>query len=446
MNKLLAVISILLVAFISLVSLNYSIKRSDESIHSVVAQEMAVFEGSLLKPTFFGERYLNKPPLQIFLTSRLIRLLGDENYVYRLLPALFGVGSAMLLLLIASSYFGSLIPGIFAILCMASGRHIFFDHGIRVGVQDGALLFSVLLTIYGFLKERRLLVFLGIFIGTSVKWISGILPAFFIFLWAFAEKRKLPVFAIALGVMPAALFLGYHLTVDLNSTLSTLRFNISDRLIGAGHHNQNDPFLYFRHLFQRSSYGASWMIWLGLLSVLHFKNVRGLLLWGFPGLIVLSFLSSRLPWYLFPIVPSFWLMFGYIAWKITLLSRRYSNLLVIGSILICSLEVAPIVRRAIKDNKIEKIDSLVTSLKGTPVRIEGIDLMKDGSGGLSRKQLFYLRRLKIDQKANIGIATPAMENVFSSWNKIDCVSKEAKKEKVAFCVYAEPVTKSGLGN
>jgi 4-amino-4-deoxy-L-arabinose transferase-like glycosyltransferase len=446
MVRFLAACALALVGFIAFASPNYSIKRSDESIHSLVAQEMAFFEGSLLKPTFFGERYLNKPPLQIFLTSRLIRLLGDENYVYRLLPALFGVGSSILLLLIANSYFGSLIPGIFAILCMASGRHIFFDHGIRVGVQDSALLFGVLLTIYGFLKERRFLVFLGIFIGTSVKWISGVLPAFFVFLWAFAEKRKLPVFALALGAIPAGIFLVYHLTVDLNSTLSTLRYNISDRLIGAGHHNQNDTFLYFRHLFQRGSYGASWMIWLGLLSILHYKNVRGLLLWGFPGLIVLSFLSSRLPWYLFPIVPSFWLMFGYVAWKITLLSTRYSSLLLFGLVLMCSLEATPIVRRAIKDNKIEKIDSLVESLKGTPVRIEGIDLMKDGSGGLSRRQLFYLRRLKIDQKASIAIATPNVENLFSGWNKIDCVNKENRKEKVAFCVYADPVTESVLGN
>ena len=169
MSKLFAIFTILLVAFISLVSLNYSIKRSDESIHSVVAQEMAVFEGTLIKPTFFGTTYLNKPPLQIFLTSRLIKLLGDENFVYRIIPALCGIGSAILLILISNSYFGSLIPGVFAVLCMASGRQIFFDHGIRVGVQDSALLFGVLLTIFGFVREKNFLIILGIFIGTSVK-------------------------------------------------------------------------------------------------------------------------------------------------------------------------------------------------------------------------------------------------------------------------------------
>lgn len=433
MIKSVATCAVAIVVFLSFISLDYSIKRSDESIHSVVAQEMAVFEGSLLKPTFFGEQYLNKPPLQIFLTSRLIRLLGDENYVYRLLPALFGVGSSILLLLISGTYFRSILPGIFAVLCMASGRHIFFDHGIRVGVQDSALLFGVLLGIYGFLRERGVLVFLGIFIGTSVKWISGILPIFFILAWAIVEKRRLPWLSLALGVLPAALFLGYHLYFDFNSTLSTLRFNISDRLIGSGHHNQEDPFLYFRHLFQRSSYGASWMILLGLISVLDFKRTSGLLLWGIPGLIVLSFLSSRLPWYLFPVVPAFWLMFGYIVWRSIEASKRFSNILLLLAIAACLYEITPIIRRALKDNRIEKVDSLVESIRDKPVRIVGIDLMKDGSAGLSRRQLFYLRRLRIDPNSTLIITTP--ELALPGWTRVDCVNNESKKEKVAFCLY-----------
>lgn len=433
MDKLFAIISILLVAFISLVSLNYSIKRSDESIHSTVAQEMALFDGSLINPTFFGTKYLNKPPLQIFLTSRLIKLLGDENFVYRIIPALCGIGSAILLILISNSHFGSLIPGVFAVLCMASGRQIFFDHGIRVGVQDSALLFGVLLTIFGFLRDKRLLVFLGIFIGTSVKWISGLLPAFFIILWAIFEKRRIPLFSLILGAAPAFLFLGYHLAVDFDSTISTLRFNISDRLIGEGHHNQDDFFLYFRNLFLRSSYGSSWMIILGLLSIFNFKKTGALFFWGFPGLIILSFLSSRLPWYLFPVIPSFWLMFGYVSWKA--LRGKFAPITFILILIFSLNEIAPIIKRAINDNKIEKIDLLVQELKNIPVRFGGIDPMVDGSGKLSRRQLFYLRRLKIEPEANTVIATPEFDLLFTDWSKLDCINNENRKEKIAFCVF-----------
>ncbi|GEM_PF-5971055 len=435
MNKLFALISILLVAFISLVSLNYSIKRSDESIHSAVAQEMANFDGTLVNPKFFGTTYLNKPPLQIFLTSRLIKLFGDENFVYRIIPALCGIGSAILLILISNSYFGSLIPGIFAVLCMASGRQIFFDHGIRVGVQDSALLFGVLLTIFGFLKEKRLLVFLGTFVGTSVKWISGLLPAFFILLWALYERRRIPIFSIITGVAPVFLFLGYHLATDFESTIGTLKFNISERLIGEGHHNQEDFFLYFRNLFLRSSYGSSWMIFLGLLSIFNFKKTGALFLWGSFGLVILSFLSSRLPWYLFPVVPSFWLMFGYVAWRALIFSKKFMPLTFLLILIFSLRDIAPILKRAVNDNKIENIDLLVQRLKNIPVRLEGINPMIDGSGGLSRRQLFYLRRLKIDQNADLALATPEYDRLFDAWSKQECINNENKKEKIVFCLF-----------
>lgn len=431
MNKLFAITTILLVAFISFVSLNYSIKRSDESIHSVVAQEMALFGGTLLRPTFFRATYLNKPPLQIFLTSRLVRLFGDENFVYRIIPALCGVGSAILLILISSSLFGSLIPGTFAVLCMASGKQIFFDHGIRVGVQDSALLFGVLVAIYGFLKEKGLLILLGIFIGTSVKWISGLLPAFFIFLWAIFEKKKIPIIYMALGATPAFLFLSYHLVDNFEGTLGTLRYNISERLVGAGIHNKNDPYHYLRNLFIKNSYGSSWMIYLGLFSIFHLKKTRSLFLWGFPTLIILSLLSSRLPWYLFPVIPSFWLMFGYIAWRILVFSKKFSPLIFLLLLFFCLKDILPIVKRAINDKKIDKVDLIVENLRNTPVFIEGINPMIEKSGGLSTRQLFYLRRLTIDPTSNIVVVTDTKY----PWEKLDCVKKEGKTDKIAFCLY-----------
>ena len=70
--------------------LNGSVARGDEAIHTRVVQEMAFEKGTLISPTFFGNLYLNKPPLQFWLSTPLVSSLGDRNFVYRIVPVAAG--------------------------------------------------------------------------------------------------------------------------------------------------------------------------------------------------------------------------------------------------------------------------------------------------------------------------------------------------------------------
>lgn len=125
----------------------------DEAIHALVARESAERDG-LLPPTYDSRPYLAKPPLKILAVAWIFDRFGASELHARVLDAGFGVATVVVVFLFGRRLWGGWVGALAALLLATAERYV-FDHGVRSGVQDSALvlLVTVGLALY-FLRPR----------------------------------------------------------------------------------------------------------------------------------------------------------------------------------------------------------------------------------------------------------------------------------------------------
>lgn len=111
----------------------------DEAIHALVARESAQRD-DWLPLTYDGSLYLAKPPLKILAVAWLFDRFGASELNARVLDAALGVATVVLVFLIGTRLW-SAAEGALAALLLATAESYVFDHGVRSGVQDSALVF-----------------------------------------------------------------------------------------------------------------------------------------------------------------------------------------------------------------------------------------------------------------------------------------------------------------
>ncbi|MEK7538038.1 MAG: phospholipid carrier-dependent glycosyltransferase, partial [Patescibacteria group bacterium] len=123
----------------------------DEGIYANVNLEL-FRSHDWTKLTYFGKDFLEKPPLQFWLTYPLIGVFGPTELAMRLWSALAGAGTAVLLALwgwqatqkrsVAWLAGGLFVLGRFALI-----------HAFRSGDLDGLLTFLIVLDMYGYWRS-----------------------------------------------------------------------------------------------------------------------------------------------------------------------------------------------------------------------------------------------------------------------------------------------------
>jgi len=120
----------------------------DEGLYGSIAREMAA-GGDWITPHFNGVRYLEKPPLEFWLSALTIVLFGPSEWAVRLWSALPAFGTALLIWRMGSRLYGRR-EGLLAAVVFMSSVGVF--RYARVAATDFLLVFSVTLALYGFLK------------------------------------------------------------------------------------------------------------------------------------------------------------------------------------------------------------------------------------------------------------------------------------------------------
>lgn len=458
-------LTILLAAHVIFYGIDASIARSDESIHATVAREIAFGSSPWWRPTFFNALYLNKPPLQLWGTAGLLHLLGDHNFVYRIIPAIAGIGSLSIIYFWVKVSFGGYFAALSAVLFALSGNHLLFDHGIRVATQDSTLLFLTLLASFLFFNflfsknsEKPIHLYLGaLAVGAAclTKWIAGALPLiiFGVFLIVTKDGREIfkrnfreLIVAIFIAAIIPGVFLLPHLLYEFDASIAALTWNLSERLIGKGFHNQDEFYHYFEHLFWKGSYGEPLAVLGALLyGLFNFKDpkIKFLLLWLFIPLFGFSALSSRLAWYFLPAAGSVWILFGALIGSLDVKQYKSSliKLIFVGLILVVAFGLSQQTKRLLSRGTIP-LDAFAEDLRGKEYTVDfsKIDLSKDGAFGLTRRQIFYLNRLRansISNGAQIISLIPYDEFKLDfklQQNKHICLASENKKTKQLACL------------
>ncbi len=131
------------------------------------------------------------PPLVFWVQHIFIKILGENNFVFRLPSALLGILSVYLIYLIGRRLYSEKAGLISALLLAITVNHVFIS---RAGLQESYVIFFFLLTLYWFLKsltDPRYFIVTGVALGLGVltKYTTLIVvPIMLIYLILFYRK------------------------------------------------------------------------------------------------------------------------------------------------------------------------------------------------------------------------------------------------------------------
>jgi 4-amino-4-deoxy-L-arabinose transferase-like glycosyltransferase len=311
-----------------------SIRYSDEATHVRVIQEMYA-SGDYLSPTLDGALYLNKPPLKMWLTLGIIKIIGESNFSFRLIDGLCSAGIVALTFLFGCSLFTSRLAGLLASLILIGSAGFFYGGRFNSATQDAFVVFtntSALWCAYlGLTRVRQgvnkslLLPFIGfglaIAAGVLTKSVVGLVPLvvlapallFNFDLIKILFRRHLGTLAlgILIAILPVAIYFGQVFLRFDDAWSRIFGYDIKARLFTEGFHNPEKWWFYLDRLFVQSEFCAAWLLSLGLLfqiyKVIKFPKFEQIFLtsWTFLPLLIFTCLQSRAFHYIGPAFPAF---------------------------------------------------------------------------------------------------------------------------------------------
>lgn len=285
----------------------------DEAIFAQVSREIAANGWrNLLHPTYWGNPYVNKPPLIHVLAGTLFAIFGESSLTARLPGALITSASPALLYLFARKLFGNENRAIWSGIVYLALLPV-MRHG-RLAMLDGPLVTFFLATLLAIAYPRRSL-------GAGILTGAG--------LTAMLLTKALsaaPLFAIAMAYAalsrPHLLRSGAFWTGMLIAVLPALAwfgvqwFAYGDRYMGDAlmsqglsrlwtsvEGNRGAPWYYIVEILK---YGWPWLIFVpaGIAIAVKEKDAawsRLVLVWGGGYLILFSLMATKLPWYAYPL-------------------------------------------------------------------------------------------------------------------------------------------------
>ena len=204
------------ILFFSIITRIYSLnlpkeKYFDEVYHAFTAGlvlhgDPKAWEWWNPHPEGFAYEWTHPPVAKLGMTLGMI-IFGENAFGWRIVQAILGVGSVLLVYLIASLVFKDRLVGILS-------SAIFSLDGLvlvmsRIGMNDSYLLFFSLLSILLFLKDKNFLSSVVFGLAIASKW-SAIytLPIFFVSHFVF--KKKLKISYLSFLIIPIAIYIASY--------------------------------------------------------------------------------------------------------------------------------------------------------------------------------------------------------------------------------------------
>lgn len=313
----------------------------DESTFAQVAREAAE-QGHWRPMTIHGAPFVNKPPLKLWATAAIFRAFGVSEWNDRVLDALFGVGTILLVYFFGSAFFG-IRTGLTAGLFLLSAHYFIFRHGPRSGVTDSILVFLMSCALLSYLRSRkedpaterlRPAILCGVLTGVSlltknaVGWLVPAAIGAFEAIRAVLRRRAGSLFGrplarlAAIGLVALAFQAAWILAVNRTTggrAGALFHEDVWERFrvgLEPGHRN---PGLYRFVLWFDFGKGllllpaAFFFAWKDLRAGEHERSERVVFLtvWAAVVLSVMEISVSKLSWYIDPAYPAIALLLGF---------------------------------------------------------------------------------------------------------------------------------------
>ena len=304
---------------------NHQLQGSTEARVAGIAMEMHL-DDDWVTPRLFGEPFLEKPPLSLWLDAGAMRVFGVSPWAVRLASAVAGLLSVMLLYGMLRRFGRPKAVAWTAGILLATMASYWSN--VRGVGEDALLALGVTTALLAFFQAQRapnaansLLFIVGIAIATLSKGMLGLaMPGVVIFAYLLADNlidKRLKVGAwlrpgllTVVGLIPLLIWLavlyqrgGSHAVAEVLLTNSVGRF--SGSFVEAGHY---EPFYYYLAKLPEAFLPWNILVYLGLW---HFRKElkanRYLLffsLWIVAQFIMLTLASSKRTVYLMSMTPA----------------------------------------------------------------------------------------------------------------------------------------------
>lgn len=304
---------------------NYQLQGSTEARVAGIAMEMHL-DNDWVTPRLFGEPFLEKPPLSLWLDAAAIRVFGGTPWAVRLASAFAGLFCVMMLYAMLRR-FGrpkeiAWTAGIL-LATMAS-----YWSNVRGVGEDALLALGVTMALLAFFQGHRqstlgnaMLFCAGIAIATLSKGVLGLaMPGVVIFAYLLADTlidKRLnlsawlrPALLTLLGLVPLLIWLallyrqsGAQAVTDVLLTNSVGRF--SGSFVEAGHY---EPFYYYLAKLPQAFLPWNILVYLGLWhfrkSLMANRYLLFFTLWLLAQFAMLTLASSKRTVYLMSMTPA----------------------------------------------------------------------------------------------------------------------------------------------
>ncbi|MBV4474684.1 ArnT family glycosyltransferase [Pseudomonas botevensis] len=304
---------------------NHQLQGSTEARVAGIAMEMHL-DNDWVTPRLFGEPFLEKPPLSLWLDAGAMRLFGVSPWAVRLASAVAGLLSVMLLYGMLRRFERPKAVAWTAGILLATMASYWSN--VRGVGEDALLALGVSMALLAFFQSQRastpgssLLFIAGIAIATLSKGVLGLaMPGVVIFAYLLADNlldRRLKISAwlrpgwlTVVGLIPLLIWLavlyqrgGMPAVSEVLLTNSVGRF--SGSFVEAGHY---EPFYYYLAKLPQAFLPWNILVYLGLW---HFRKElranRYLLffsLWIVAQFVMLTLASSKRTVYLMSMTPA----------------------------------------------------------------------------------------------------------------------------------------------
>ena len=304
---------------------NHQLQGSTEARVAGIAMEMHL-DDDWVTPRLFGEAFLEKPPLSLWLDAGAMRVFGVSPWAVRLASAVAGLLSVVLLYGMLRRFGRPKAVAWTAGILLATMASYWSN--VRGVGEDALLALGVTTALLAFFQAQRvpsaansLLFIVGIAIATLSKGVLGLaMPGVVIFAYLLADNlidKRLKVGAwlrpgllTVVGLIPLLIWLavlyqrgGSHAVAEVLLTNSVGRF--SGSFVEAGHY---EPFYYYLAKLPEAFLPWNILVYLGLW---HFRKElkanRYLLffsLWIVAQFIMLTMASSKRTVYLMSMTPA----------------------------------------------------------------------------------------------------------------------------------------------
>ena len=304
---------------------NHQLQGSTEARVAGIAMEMHL-DDDWVTPRLFGEPFLEKPPLSLWLDAGAMRVFGVSPWAVRLASAVAGLLSVMLLYGMLRRFERPKMVAWTAGILLATMASYWSN--VRGVGEDALLALGVTTALLAFFQAQRapsagnsLLFIAGIAVATLSKGVLGLaMPGVVIFAYLLADNlidKRLkfgawlrPGLLTVVGLIPLLIWLavlyqrgGSHAVAEVLLTNSVGRF--SGSFVEAGHY---EPFYYYLAKLPEAFLPWNILVYLGLWHFRkHLKANRYLLffsLWIVAQFIMLTLASSKRTVYLMSMTPA----------------------------------------------------------------------------------------------------------------------------------------------